>query len=329
MSDSNRSGPPATGLRNLIFAAAALIIAGAISLGFYYQAKYENASRYRAADYAADAEKQIGQTCFGIPVAQQPACLKKAATEARLKERDNQHNETDLVAQQTSALWTSIMGIAAVIGMALSVVGVYLVWTTFHETKRTNRISMMENARSTRRAVAAGAETKAAMEIAERNAKAATALVTVSQDNAQKGLRAYLDFDGVHFAKREKSPKGPGWVRTGIAVCLKNYGRTPAREVNATLTFLILDPEGKPQKQGEESRAFVVVSPNDHATSNTFFDLTNAMWTDIKLQKIVVQCGIEVTYADVFGGDQSMGATFESFGGDKPFGVVFATRHAT
>jgi hypothetical protein len=41
-----------------------------------------------------------------------------------------------LAAQKITAWWTKVMGIAAMIGMALSTATVLLIWTTFRETKR-------------------------------------------------------------------------------------------------------------------------------------------------------------------------------------------------
>ena len=63
----------------------------------------------------------------------------------RLDGRDKQREYEDLVSQRKSALWAMIMGVAALAGMALSVVGVVLVWTTFNETRRANEIAKLQN----------------------------------------------------------------------------------------------------------------------------------------------------------------------------------------
>ncbi|MGF7171522.1 hypothetical protein FHS91_003222 [Sphingobium xanthum] len=60
--------------------------------------------------------------------------------DASHERRANERDEQDLVAQKRSALWAYIMGAAAVIGMCLSVVGVYLVYTTFQATREANKI---------------------------------------------------------------------------------------------------------------------------------------------------------------------------------------------
>jgi hypothetical protein len=61
--------------------------------------------------------------------------------ESRDKEREYRYNQNDLAAQRKSALWAHIMGLAAVVGMALSALGVWLVKTTFDEARKSNDIA--------------------------------------------------------------------------------------------------------------------------------------------------------------------------------------------
>lgn len=113
-----------------------------LGYGLSQQAAHEQEAKQRSADYAKYAADQIKQTCVwtGSPPLEQARCIKGAVAEYRLKTRDNQREYEDLAAQRTSAPWTGIMGLAAVIGMALSAIGVALVYTTFNETRLTNRI---------------------------------------------------------------------------------------------------------------------------------------------------------------------------------------------
>lgn len=60
---------------------------------------------------------------------------------ARHEQRVNEREERDLVAQRQSALWAFVMAGAAVLGMGLSAVGVFLVWTTFNAAREGNTIS--------------------------------------------------------------------------------------------------------------------------------------------------------------------------------------------
>ena len=102
----------------------------------------DSAYRHSAADasikYERDAKAYQKETCISSPtVLADPDCEAKAE-EAK---REGQRKEQDLAAQNITAWWTKIMGIAALIGMALSAVGVWLVKTTFDETRKANDIS--------------------------------------------------------------------------------------------------------------------------------------------------------------------------------------------
>lgn len=216
------------GYRGIIAAAfgvTALIFG--IVYGLNQQALYEQEAQHRSADYTARAANQITQSCLGVAASEKPKCLKEEATEYKLKIRDNSREQQDLAAQQTSALWTGIMGVAALIGMALSAIGVALVWTTFQETKQTNLIAMRENARNTRRTVATGRETAHALEVAARNADAASAQVRISEDTAKRELRAYIKLEPV-ITDRKFEYDEP----IVIPFMMINYGKTPAKNCN-------------------------------------------------------------------------------------------------
>lgn len=116
-------------------ALSAIIVISVIGYGLIQQSAYSQSAANRSADYSENAAAQINQACAGVAKLEKPICIEKAATEYRLQARDKQREYDDLAAQQTSALWTSIMGIAALIGMGLSAVGVFLVYTTFRETR--------------------------------------------------------------------------------------------------------------------------------------------------------------------------------------------------
>lgn len=66
-----------------------------------------------------------------------PDCI----AEANHAARENEREEQDLAAQKITAWWTKVMGIAAMVGMGLSAVGVWLVKTTFEETRKSNDIA--------------------------------------------------------------------------------------------------------------------------------------------------------------------------------------------
>jgi hypothetical protein len=98
---------------------------------------YEHNASNASTHYAENAEKLIADTCRPLAAANQRKCIDQAEQSAR----ENQRVEQDLAAQKVTAWWTKIMGVAALIGMALSAVGVFLVYTTFHETRQANLLS--------------------------------------------------------------------------------------------------------------------------------------------------------------------------------------------
>ena len=180
------------GQREALFGIATLIVLALIGLTYSCQLKYAEHSDQRSREHAKHANEQIAQACRGVPNAQLVGCFAEARVRSELQKQQYRHDEADLVAQQTSALWTGVMGIAALIGMALSAVGVALVFFTFRETKHANLLNMRENARATRRAVAGARETAEALAAANKTAEGATGQVEVAQNTAYRELRAYI-----------------------------------------------------------------------------------------------------------------------------------------
>jgi len=136
MHDGKRGDRTKTGLIAGIVVAV-LIAAAFIGWGLCKTAEYEREANNQAREYAAYTDKKIRKACLSLP----PVYQKDCAAEARHEQRNNERNEYDLVAQRKSALWAYIMGAAAVIGMGLSVIGVFLVWTTFDATRKANVIA--------------------------------------------------------------------------------------------------------------------------------------------------------------------------------------------
>lgn len=87
---------------------------------------------HRADIYQQDARADKDRRCLRLPFPAGDECARQADQTAR----ENQRVELDLSAQQVTAWWTQVMGMAALIGMALSAIGVWLVWTTFREARR-------------------------------------------------------------------------------------------------------------------------------------------------------------------------------------------------
>ena len=112
---------------------------------------YEREATDRSRVYADNAEYQITHTCRAKALAEQPDCIR----DTQQAKRENQRDEQDLAAQKISAWWTRVMGAAALVGMGISIVGVYLIWTTFRETKESNVIAKAEAERNAQEAAAA------------------------------------------------------------------------------------------------------------------------------------------------------------------------------
>jgi hypothetical protein len=124
-------------LFGLLAFAPVMVAIGAAGYGFYQQSEYEREADKRYQEYAAHTYYPKREACLKLPFLSQKDCIAKAESEAREYER----GEQDLVAQRVTAIWTSLMGSAAIVGMMLSVLGIFLVWTTFKATKKGNKIT--------------------------------------------------------------------------------------------------------------------------------------------------------------------------------------------
>jgi hypothetical protein len=119
--------------------------AGIAFIGAYYlydsasanHARYETTGKERADGYAHRSDIIIRQRCNPLPKSEKADCINEEREAARQGYRD----EYDLEAQRITATWTAHMGIAAIIGMAASLIGVGLIWFTFQETRKTNDLS--------------------------------------------------------------------------------------------------------------------------------------------------------------------------------------------
>ena len=116
---------------------AVLLCAGWIAYGLLESTKYERESAAKTDNYSSYTRDKVAKACVGIPFLERVKCLQ----EAEDAKSEYEYKQADLVAQRQSALWAYIMAAAAVIGMCLSVIGVWLVWTTFRETRAANEIA--------------------------------------------------------------------------------------------------------------------------------------------------------------------------------------------
>jgi hypothetical protein len=130
-----------TGNRRYVFKVcglAAAVIIGSLAIYAatipYGQALRQEAEN-KAEIHSRSAEYRIEQFCSSQKAEEE--CV----TNTRQTENENRRNEEDLGAQKLSAWWAQVMAVAALVGMGLSAVGVWLVKTTFDETQKANEIA--------------------------------------------------------------------------------------------------------------------------------------------------------------------------------------------
>jgi hypothetical protein len=113
----------------------------AIDYGWSQEAAYEEGARKGYAERAKHGCYEVANSKPATTAIKQPNA--KPCTESKngVEENDNRRDYADLVAQRSSALWAKIMGIAAVVGVALSLLGIALVAITFRETRLANSIA--------------------------------------------------------------------------------------------------------------------------------------------------------------------------------------------
>lgn len=184
--------------------AGGAIVLTAILAMFVYAATipYGQSLKQEAANKAAierdNAEYAIKWEC-SFPKAEKD-CVEKT----RQAGNENARNAEDLGAQKLSAWWAQVMAVAALIGMGLSAVGVVLVYTTFHETRKANEHS--EDA------------------------------LIHAKKMAQLELRPYLQIEQIICGK----DKGNAEVKIKV----KNFGLTPATEFSIEAGSGFVVPSG-------------------------------------------------------------------------------------
>ncbi|MEZ5707909.1 MAG: hypothetical protein R3E02_00805 [Blastomonas sp.] len=137
MSNSHRGERSKIGLKRWLWPAIVFTVTTLAFGGIQHRIHYQDAAR-NAAAYSRDAKNEIAAECT-VPVP-----YNDCAREIEQTRRENQRDEYDLYAQKAMALWTAIMGAMAVVGIALSGVGVYLIWRTWDATREA-----AENSRKT------------------------------------------------------------------------------------------------------------------------------------------------------------------------------------
>lgn len=123
----------------LAFVVAVIIIASgaAISWGVAESSSFARSAAERQSSIHSAQKAEVASSCQLVGTKPDPSCALPIVRQAR----ESARAEAELAAQQQSAAWTQLMAIVAVVGAALSFLGVFLVWTTFDETRRSNAIA--------------------------------------------------------------------------------------------------------------------------------------------------------------------------------------------
>jgi hypothetical protein len=253
-----------------------IIAALFIIWGRLESAEYQREADYKTAEYSAYTYEKVGQSCLRLSSPDKVECLAQARHERRAYER----NEQDLVAQRQSALWAYIMGAAAVIGMGLSVIGVFLVWTTFNETRRANEIASRVSAAD---------------------------------------LRPYLFVDKVTLDGLDdigEVDEHGGFDRNGpaigkVTIYFRNFGKVPARNIVLfKKSYLAKLHAGRFWRPRFDHIRMLVCAPGHERKAFARFVLTGAERADFNKNTLEFILRLRFTYEDDAGNSYKESAAF-------------------
>ncbi len=138
------------------YGAIALAALAAIGLLTFSYSQYREAAAVQSlierqasnqTQIEGEAARREGQRCTEIiPTTERIDCEYRAKEGGKASRRAIR----DLEAQKVMALWTRYMGLAAIIGTAVGVIGIGLVFVTFYEARKANRIARESNERQLR-----------------------------------------------------------------------------------------------------------------------------------------------------------------------------------
>lgn len=258
MSRSNRSVVPAV--------AGLAIVASGLWLLVRDLSAVDSAYRHSAADasikYQRDAQAYMKERCFSPAGLREIDCASKAEEAAR----EGQRKEQDLAAQNITAWWTKVMGIAAMIGMALSAVGVWLIKATFDETKASVGV--------------------------------ANAALTHARDATERQLRAYIGIESIGLGNADQPVD-----RFNLQI--KNFGQTPAKAVTLECSTLVVGLTNTPDMHGHDCPALVPLELPPQQTMARGLLFSKSGYATIHNTNsdvpITLKLRVKLRYGDVFG----------------------------
>jgi hypothetical protein len=186
-------------------------------------------------------------------------------------------------------------------------------------------VSLYFTGRATTAAAQANADTAASLAVAMRDADATESLVRVSQENAERELRAYLDFEEAKFLSEPKSDTQTHGV-IGLRTKIKNYGRTPATDVELETVLYHVDFIGGPRTLlGNDKSNLGMIAPGDFCGHNLWCKVDKALAGELRGSSKFIEVVVEAAYVDVFGHPHKLCCSFEG-GNLDLFGAIDGSR---
>jgi hypothetical protein len=312
------------GYRSLGIAALAAALLIAFGLGAYWTGLPYPQERYQPYQ---DGKANDGGALTSVPNITKPVVKRTPC--------DNPQSETesDLCAQwraaiagEKSAYWTFWGFWATLAGMALLTWQIMLTREAVKDTGDAT-IAMQESNRI------ADAARRSADNHARSAIRTAKLEALRNQSNAERQMRAYLDFNGIKFLRDENRDTQESF-RIGISVTVQNYGQTPAKEVTLSKVYslkvkggewksLKIDNATEPDNVGR-------IAASDHAGFELYFDIPRSLWGLLDQGKTVFRVDADISYSDIFDKPQSVSGSYISkFVIMENFGLIAGTRKHT
>lgn len=258
-----------------------VLVAGAIAAWAAYalinpavhlERAYERQADADTAYYAEKAQSQYAWDCVGIAATAHYKCRYDKAQAAR----EGQHDANDLKAQLVSAIWTRQMGLAAIIGVAVSIVGVILVWITFRATREANAIS---------------------------------------RETMQRQLRAYLDFDGVSWVWPKDGSSFDPPPGLSVRIKNYGHTPATEILYTAIYRTKLGDgePQGA---DGPTAERLHSISPIDHLDVSGQIEISEIDWAAFKDREATFIAELRVSYTDAFDKPHALEGDFWTDGED-------------
>jgi hypothetical protein len=176
-------------------------------------------------------------------------------------------------------------------------------------------------------------DTARALIAAERSATAANRLADTAERNAERQLRAYLDFDGIRADPVELyagKPPPAGQKVLRLMVSIRNYGSTPAENVHTSLISKIRHCSSNTTTDLKvDEKVVSVVAPRDVFHLRYIRLIPDEVLANIESAELISRECLIVTYTDVFGQPHVLRANFEGIGIRDEFSVLEGSRVST